>query len=156
MKKAPRPSTPQRSNYLLASAPHHGPAWEWAQGHASMSGILSLEMQTTYTCTCNAQNSDGWTPRLTHTKGGKLVLSSNVKVSWNWPTGTAKCMRNAACQHRFKVGSLGLEFKLQKLTGEALWPKARPGKHFYSTLRVKRMQNTWIRSVLTYKLRMAW
>lgn len=101
---------------------------------------LSLEMQTTHTY--NTQ-SDGCTPRLTHTKGRRQtdyripVLSSNVMVSWKWPAGTANCLRNTACQHSFTAGSPGLWLKQQKLTGEALWPRATPGRHFCSCLRVK-------------------
>lgn len=73
--KAPRPSTPQRSNYLLASAPHHGPAWEWAQGHASMSGILSAQMQTTYTCTCTCNTHSGrCSTRSSQKKGSRLTV----------------------------------------------------------------------------------
>lgn len=68
-RKAPRPSTPQRSNYLPASASHHGPAWEWARGHASTPGILcrphahTTEQSDAHTSS-HIQNKIG-----SHTKG---------------------------------------------------------------------------------------
>lgn len=83
-RKAPRPSTPQRSNYLPASASHHGPAWEWARGHASTPGILCrphahTTEQSDAHMSSHIQNKIG-----SHTKGCRL-LSNNVIKSWNCP-----------------------------------------------------------------------